>query len=66
MCMYTYYINYEYIYMEEWEGHTVFSRQSYHVFFSFVFLLTEKHLPEIMHYLNQIGVFTDHSQLIHF
>ena len=30
------------------------------------FLLTEKHLPEIMHYLNQIGVFTDHSQLIHF
>ena len=39
MCMYTYYINYEYIYiyMEEWEGHTVFSRQSYHVFFSCVF-----------------------------
>lgn len=49
---------YIYIYMEEWEGHTVFPRQSYHVFICF--LLTEKHLPEIMHYLNQIGVFTGH------
>ena len=65
MCMYTYYINYEYIYI--WKnGRDILFFPVNHTMFSFVFLLTEKHLPEIMHYLNQIGVFTDHSQLIHF
>ena len=69
MCMYTYYINYEYIYIYIYGrmgGTYCFFPSIIPCFLFMCFLLTEKHLPEIMHYLNQIGVFTDHSQLIRF